>query len=117
MVEDTPDDLVFELHNEAMWGHHPYGYSILGTRETVSALGVRELRELHGRAYHPPQLVVACAGNVEHERLLELILAELEIVWSDHGNGDDGDAGQRLLGAHERRQIVREHLAVLGQSA
>ena len=70
MVEDTPDDIVFELHNEAMWGAHPYGYSILGTRESVSALGVRELRELHERAYHPPQLVVAASGNVEHERLL-----------------------------------------------
>ena len=44
MVEDTPDDLVFELHNEALWGAHPYGYSILGTRDTVNALGVRELR-------------------------------------------------------------------------
>ena len=36
MVDDTPDDLVFELHNEALWGTHPYGYSILGTRDTVS---------------------------------------------------------------------------------
>ena len=36
MVDDTPDDLVFELHNEALWGAHPYGYSILGTRDTVS---------------------------------------------------------------------------------
>ena len=35
MVDDTPDDLVFELHNEALWGAHPYGYSILGTRDTV----------------------------------------------------------------------------------
>src|SRR5574340_457056 len=70
MVEDTPDDLVFELHNEAMWGSHPYGYSILGTRDTVAALGVPELRELHARAYHPAQVVVAAAGNVEHDALL-----------------------------------------------
>ena len=34
-VRDTPDDLVFELHNETLWGDHPYGYSILGTPETV----------------------------------------------------------------------------------
>jgi predicted Zn-dependent peptidase len=73
MVEDTPDDLVFELHNEALWGQHPYGYSILGTRDTVSALGVRELRELHERAYHPPQLVVAAAGNVQHDRVLDTL--------------------------------------------
>jgi predicted Zn-dependent peptidase len=85
-VEDTPDDLVFELHNAAMWGAHPYGYSILGTRETVSALGVRELKELHARAYHPPQIVVACAGNVEHDALLEALE---RTGW---GNAPPGDA-------------------------
>jgi predicted Zn-dependent peptidase len=86
MVEDTPDDIVFELHNEALWGEHPYGYSILGTRETVSALGVRELRELHGRAYHPSQLVVAAAGNVEHERLLDALE---RTGWAAVPRGDD----------------------------
>ena len=73
MVEDTPDDLVFELQNEALWGPHPYGYSILGTRETVRHLGVRALKDLHTRAYHPPQLVVVAAGNVEHEALLAVL--------------------------------------------
>ena len=84
MVEDTPDDIVFELHNEALWGQHPYGYSILGTRETVGALGVRELKELHERAYHPPQLVVAASGNVEHERLLDALE---RTGWSDVPRG------------------------------
>jgi predicted Zn-dependent peptidase len=73
MVEDTPDDLVFELHNEALWGRHPLGYSILGSRESVSRLGTADLRALHARAYHPEHIVVAAAGNVEHERLLEIL--------------------------------------------
>jgi len=73
MVDDTPDDLVFELHNEALWGTHPYGYSILGTRDTVSSLGTADLRALHERAYHPSQLVVAASGNVEHDALLEAL--------------------------------------------
>ena len=34
-VEDTPDDLVFELHARTLWPDHPYGYSILGTPETI----------------------------------------------------------------------------------
>ncbi len=71
MVDDTPDDLVFELHNEALWGEHPYGYSILGTRETVSKLGVRELKALHETAYAPNNIVVAASGNVEHEALID----------------------------------------------
>src|SRR5438093_868166 len=73
MVEDTPDDMVFELHNEQLWGAHPYGYSILGTRETVNGLRVSDLRALHARAYHPGQLVVAAAGNVEHDRLIDVL--------------------------------------------
>lgn len=72
-VDDTPDDLVFELHNARLWGSHPYGYSILGTRETVSALGQSDLRALHDRAYHPEQIIVAAAGNVEHDALIETL--------------------------------------------
>jgi predicted Zn-dependent peptidase len=71
MVDDTPDDLVFELHNEDLWGKHPYGYSILGTRESVSKLGVRELKALHESAYTPNNIVVAAAGNLEHETLVD----------------------------------------------
>ena len=73
MVDDTPDDLVFELHNEALWGAHPYGYSILGTRDTVSSLGTADLKALHERAYHPSQLVVAASGNVDHDALLAVL--------------------------------------------
>jgi predicted Zn-dependent peptidase len=79
-VDDTPDDLVFELHNEALWGPHPYGYSILGTRETVSGLGVAELRDLHSRAYRPTLTVVVASGNVEHDRLLETLA---RVGWAD----------------------------------
>jgi predicted Zn-dependent peptidase len=85
MVDDTPDDLVFELHNEALWGSHPYGYSILGTRDTVSALSVSDLRELHGHAYHPDHIVVAVAGNVDHDALIETLE---RTGWTDAPRGD-----------------------------
>ncbi len=112
-VEDTPDDLVFELHNEAMWGAHPYGYSILGTRETVTALGVRELRELHARAYHPPQIVVACAGNVEHQALLDALQ---RTGWADLPAGDATPLNAPVLSAaapsvrHVAREGAQTHI-------
>ncbi|MES2177726.1 MAG: pitrilysin family protein [Gemmatimonadota bacterium] len=85
MVDDTPDDLVFEMHSESLWGQHPYGYSILGTRDTVSALRTDDLRELHARAYHPSQLIVAASGNVQHDALL----GTLERTgWADDRPGD-----------------------------
>jgi predicted Zn-dependent peptidase len=106
-VDDTPDDLVFELHNEALWGGHPYGHSILGTRETVSALGVRELKELHGRAYHPSQIVVACSGNVAHEQLLDALA---QTGWDDvlRGNATPLVTLPAIPAAPSRRHVERE---------
>jgi len=72
-VEDTPDDLVFDLHAAELWGAHAYGYRILGTRETVSGLTSDDLKALHGRTYWPRQLVFAAAGNVSHEDVLALL--------------------------------------------
>src|SRR5207253_7380088 len=62
-VEHTPDDQVFDLAYEALWPEHPYGYSILGTRESVSGLSADDLKQLHERAYFPANCVIAAAGN------------------------------------------------------
>ena len=113
MVEDTPDDLVFELHNELLWGEHPYGYSILGTRETVKALGVRELRELHARAYHPGRTIVAASGSVEHERRVEALVRG---GWADAAAGDATPLPTRPPAAagpayrHVDQQIAQTHI-------
>ncbi|MBR9989999.1 MAG: insulinase family protein [Gemmatimonadetes bacterium] len=72
-VEDTPDDLVFDLHAERMWGAHPYGYSILGTRETVSGFTVDDLKRVHGDRYHRGNMVIAGAGHIDHDRFVEQV--------------------------------------------
>ena len=72
-VDDTPDDLVFELHGEQLWGQHPYGYRILGTRESVTSLTTADLRSLHDRAYHPANVIVAASGNIEHDELVRIL--------------------------------------------
>lgn len=72
-VADTPDDLVFELHAAAMWPRHPYGYSILGTPETLAGLSAADLQRLHRDGYHRGNCVIAAAGNLEHTSLLEAL--------------------------------------------
>ena len=72
-VEDTPDDLVFDLHAAALWRSHSYGYRILGTRETVGGITAEDLKALHGRTYLPRHLVFAAAGNVEHDAVLDML--------------------------------------------
>lgn len=72
MVEDTPEDLVFEFHSERLWRGHPYGQSILGTTESVAALSRGALADLHQERYVANNLVIAAAGAVEHDQLVEL---------------------------------------------
>jgi predicted Zn-dependent peptidase len=86
-VEDTPDDEVFDLTYETIWPTHPYGFQILGTKETVSALSTDDLKHLHAQAYFPGNCVITAAGNLTHEALLEEVAKQ---GWFD----TDGTASQ-----------------------
>jgi predicted Zn-dependent peptidase len=83
MVEDTPDELLMELFTARYFPEHSLGRPIEGTADTVSTFGRERTAQYHARAYAPRNLVVAAAGNVEHERLLELAARLF--------GGDDGD--------------------------
>ncbi len=72
-VMDTPDDMVFEMHAATLWPEHPYGYPILGTTETVNALSATDLQDLHRAGYYPGNCVIAAAGHLEHQALLDLL--------------------------------------------
>lgn len=110
-VEDTPDDLVFDLHAERFWPGHPYGRPILGTQASVAAMTVDGLRDLHSARYRGANLVVAAAGNVEHDRLL----AEVERRLGGLDRGEDSpvveapgvvEAGRRDI----QRDTAQTHL-------
>jgi predicted Zn-dependent peptidase len=79
-VEDTPDDLIFDLHAEQMWGGHPYGYSILGTHDTVSGFTVADLQRVHASRYQCGNMVIAGAGNVEHERFVDQVQRVFDVA-------------------------------------
>jgi len=80
-VQDTPDDEVFDLTYETMWPTHPYGFQILGTKDTVTALSAEDLKQLHTRAYFPGNCVIAAAGNLTHDALLKELEAQ---GWFNH---------------------------------
>ena len=78
MVEDTPDEFLAEIFNAAYFPGHPLGRPIEGTEETVSTFGHERTARFHASAYAPPNLVIAAAGNVEHEHLVELAARAFE---------------------------------------
>ncbi|HWG04397.1 MAG TPA: pitrilysin family protein [Beijerinckiaceae bacterium] len=70
-VEDTPDDLVFDLFNAAAFPEQPIGRPILGTPEKVAAFDRASLSSYLDRHYGAPVTVVAAAGAVEHGRIVD----------------------------------------------
>src|SRR3990172_459383 len=71
-VEDTPDDYVHDLFNMAFWGSHPLGRAILGTEATVSTLTRDQIYGYFKRHYVPRRTLLAAAGNLGHEKVVEL---------------------------------------------
>ena len=73
MVEDTPDELLGELFNAAYFPDHALGRPIEGTRDTVSSFSPSTILGFHAREFIPANFVVAAAGNVQHEALVDLV--------------------------------------------
>ncbi len=70
-VEDTPDDYVHELFNLKFWPEHPLSFPVCGRVETVQSFGQRDFLDFVAARYRPDRLIVAAAGNLQHERMVE----------------------------------------------
>ncbi len=69
---DTPDDRVYDLFTEAAYPNQPIGRTILGTPETVRATGSPMLDAYLGRHYRGPHMVLAAAGAINHDQIVDL---------------------------------------------
>ncbi|MFH1134765.1 MAG: pitrilysin family protein [Pseudomonadota bacterium] len=78
MVEDTPDELVHILFSRNLWPGHAVGRPVMGAVETVGSIGPAEIRDYLQRAYRPPKIVVAAAGDLEHRAFVDLIAPAFE---------------------------------------
>ena len=77
MVEDNPQDLVHDVVAEAVFGGHSVGRPVIGRAEVISSVGRRALASFHRDAYAADNIVVAAAGNIEHDRLAKLLAERL----------------------------------------
>ena len=72
MVEDSPEEFLSELFADAFFPNHALGLPITGTRKTVSKFNHERTANFHAQIYSPENLVIACAGNVEHQQIVEI---------------------------------------------
>jgi len=73
MYEDTPQELVHDLFSEAVFGVHPLGRPVLGTRDVIASVSRRALSAYHRGMYVGGNVVVAAAGNLAHGDVVGLV--------------------------------------------
>src|SRR5215207_78159 len=77
MRDDTPDDLVHDVFAGALFPEHPLGREISGSQESIEAVTRDQIAEYHAAHYVPSNVVVAVAGNVDHDEVIERVRAVL----------------------------------------
>ena len=78
MYDDAPQELVHDLIAEAVFGDHPLGRPVIGTAEVISSIPREAIARYHDAMYVPGNIVVAAAGTIEHDRVVELVTKGLE---------------------------------------
>ncbi|HEX9538548.1 MAG TPA: pitrilysin family protein [Streptosporangiaceae bacterium] len=94
MNDDDPSDSVHEAFVAQLFGDTPLGRPILGTVDSINSIAREQITEHYQARYTPPNLVVAAAGNLEHERVAEAVRQSFSHVL----RGDPAPAGPRLGG-------------------
>src|SRR5512142_1871179 len=85
MYDDAPQELVHDLIAEAIFGDHPLGRPVIGTAEVISSIPRDAIARYHDTMYVPGNIVVAAAGNIDHDQVVELVTRGLERRTSGNG--------------------------------
>jgi predicted Zn-dependent peptidase len=89
MYEDEPQDKVHDVLDRAVFGSHPLGRRVLGEADVISSIPIPDIDAYHRARYTGANIVVAAAGNVDHEKIVELTRRHVEPP-----AGEGGGAGE-----------------------
>jgi len=112
MRDDSPDDVVHELANAALFPGHPLGRSVLGTRESIAAMARATIADYHAAHYVPSNVVVAVAGNLDHVDVLDRLAAAVPHPSGDRPARASGELAGPKRVTGERRDTEQAHLVV-----
>ena len=77
MYEDDPQEKVFDVLGEAVFGADPLGRAIIGRAEVIADTPAAEIARFHAARYHPANIVIAAAGAVDHDAFAAQVSALL----------------------------------------
>ncbi|GGP48463.1 M16 family metallopeptidase [Saccharothrix coeruleofusca] len=72
MRDDDPEDLLHDAFLDALMGDHPLGRPVLGTEKSIGDMSRDALYGFYRRRYTLPRMVLAVAGNIDHNHVMRL---------------------------------------------
>ena len=112
MIDDSPEEYLGEIFSEGFFPDHPLGMSIAGTPKTVRTFNCEITRKYHKEIFHAGNLVIAAAGNVEHQQFVDLA----EDVWSSNFSWAAAEKSQQKLELRTAAPITVKHNPKLEQA-
>ena len=73
MRDDDPEDTLADVFLGSMFGSHPVGRPVIGSVESIASMTRNQLHSFHVRRYTPDRMVVAVAGNIDHDEVVSLV--------------------------------------------
>jgi predicted Zn-dependent peptidase len=111
MYEDEPQDKVHDVLDRAVFGGHPLGRRVLGEAEVISSIPVPDIDAYHRARYTGGNIVVAAAGNLDHEQIVELAKRHVEPPASEDGGALDPPEVDGSQVAFQQKDTEQFHIA------
>jgi len=80
MVEDSPEEYIHILAGKNYWGDNPLGRPILGSPENILRFDAKSVRGFFRRCYQPDRILIAAAGKVDHQALVDCLAPAFESI-------------------------------------
>ncbi|HVO02802.1 MAG TPA: pitrilysin family protein [Candidatus Cybelea sp.] len=111
-AEDTPDDIIFDHFQEVAFPDQPMGWPVLGRAEIIETAKRETVAGYLASRYRPDRMIVAAAGNIEHDRLVELATATLDRLPA--GTSPEAHGADYRGGEHREDRELEQVNVVLG---
>ncbi len=110
--EDSPEDIAFDLLGRSVWKKNPIGNPILGTLETVKSMTRKSLTDFYKRFYVGSNTIIAAAGRVDHQKLVDYVERMLRIPSHRKVNSFEVEGEPLARIHHERRKVTQCYVAI-----
>jgi predicted Zn-dependent peptidase len=115
MYEDEPQDRVHDVLAAAIHADHPLGRRVLGEAKVIGSIPVPEIASYHHARYTAPNLVVAAAGHLDHEQIVELAQRHLSPPTGEPSRVlDDGTGNGAPRFAFQAKDTEQYHICFGG---